>query len=90
MRRLSYTVLTLLSSASIVSAQNTRITGTVLSAEDGEPIIGASIIVKGTTTGTVTNFDGSFSLDVPQSAKTLMISYIGMRSQEVAIKVWSL
>ena len=86
MRRLSYAVLTLLSSASIVSAQNTRITGTVLSAEDGEPIIGASIIVKGTTTGTVTNFDGSFSLDVPQSAKTLMISYIGMRSQEVAIK----
>lgn len=54
MRRLSYAVLTLLSSASIVSAQNTRITGTVLSAEDGEPIIGASIIVKGTTTGTVT------------------------------------
>lgn len=86
MRRLSYAVLTLLSSASIVSAQNTRITGTVLSAEDGEPIIGASIIVKGTTTGTVTNFDGTFSLDVPGSAKTLMISYIGMRSQEVAIK----
>ena len=86
MRRLSYVVLTLLSGASIANAQNTRITGTVLSAEDGEPIIGASIIVKGTTTGTVTNFDGTFSLDVPQSAKTLMISYIGMRSQEVAIK----
>ena len=86
MRKLSYTVLTLLSSVSIVSAQNTRITGTVLSAEDGEPIIGASIIVKGTTTGTVTNFDGTFSLDVPASAKTLMISYIGMRSQEVVIK----
>ena len=79
-------MLTLLSGASIANAQNTRITGTVLSAEDGEPIIGASIIVKGTTTGTVTNFDGTFSLDVPQSAKTLMISYIGMRSQEVAIK----
>ncbi len=86
MKRLSYAVLTLLSSVGIAHAQNARITGTVLSAEDGEPIIGASIIVKGTTTGTVTNFDGSFSLDVPQSAKTLMISYIGMRSQEVAIK----
>ena len=90
MKRLSYAVLTLLSSVGIAHAQNARITGTVLSAEDGEPIIGASIIVKGTTTGTVTNFDGTFSLDVPGSAKTLMISYIGMRSQEVAIKVWSL
>ena len=90
MKRLSYAVLTLLSSVGIAHAQNARTTGTVLSAEDGEPIIGASIIVKGTTTGTVTNFDGSFSLDVPQSANTLMISYIGMRSQEVAIKVWSL
>ena len=90
MKRLSYAVLTLLSSVGIAHAQNARITGTVLSAEDGEPIIGASIIVKGTTTGTVTNFDGTFSLDGPQSAKTLMISYIGMRSQEVAIKVWSL
>ena len=90
MKRLSYAVLTLLSSVGIAHAQNARITGTVLSAEDGEPIIGASIIVKGTTTGTVTNFDGTFSLDVPGFAKTLMISYIGMRSQEVAIKVWSL
>ena len=90
MKRLSYAVLTLLSSVGIAHAQNARITGTVLSAEDGEPIIGASIIVKGTTTGTVTNFDGTFSLDVPGSAKTLMISCIGMRSQEVAIKVWSL
>ena len=51
MKRLSYAVLTLLSSVGIAHAQNARITGTVLSAEDGEPIIGASIIVKGTTTG---------------------------------------
>jgi len=62
-----------------------KVTGTVV-AEDGEEVIGASIVVKGTPTGTVTNFDGTFQLDVPQSATTLVVSYIGMRSQEVAIK----
>ena len=61
-------------------------TGTVISAEDNEPIIGASIVVKGTTIGTVTDFDGAFSLDVPSSAKTLVVSYVGMKSQEIEVK----
>ena len=63
-----------------------QVTGTVVAAEDGEPVIGASILVKGTTTGTTTDIDGNFSLKVPEKAKTLVVSYIGMRSQEVAVK----
>jgi TonB-linked SusC/RagA family outer membrane protein len=66
-------------------AQTSRISGSVISAEDNEPVIGASIVVKGTTTGTITAFDGTFSLDVPAGARTLVISFIGMKSQEVAV-----
>ena len=46
-------------SAGVVSAQTSKVTGKVIG-EDGEPVIGASIIVKGTTVGTVTDFDGNF------------------------------
>jgi TonB-linked SusC/RagA family outer membrane protein len=63
-----------------------RVTGTVLSDDDREPLIGASVIVKGSTSiGTVTDIDGNFSLDVPSSATTLQISYVGMTPQEVAV-----
>jgi len=58
----------------------TKVSGTVINAEDGEPVIGASVKVVGTSTGTVTNSDGQFSLTVPTGSK-LEISYIGMISQ---------
>jgi TonB-linked SusC/RagA family outer membrane protein len=67
-------------------AQSVKVTGTVIYAEDSEPVIGASIFVKGTTTGTVTDIDGNFSLEVPENAKTLAVSYVGMIPQEVAVK----
>ena len=71
----------------LVTAQVTKVTGTVISEEDGLPVVGASILVKGTAVGTVTDMDGKFQLpNVPSSAKTLVISFIGMKSQEVAIK----
>ena len=70
-------------SVGVVSAQTSKVTGKVVG-EDGEPVIGASIIVKGTTVGTVTDFDGNFELEVPANGKQLVISYIGMKSQEVA------
>lgn len=60
----------------------TQVSGKVTSAEDGEPIIGASIKVVGTKTGAVTDIEGNFSLNVPAGAK-LEISYIGMNSQTV-------
>ena len=59
----------------------------MISEEDGQPVIGASVLVKGTQIGAITNVDGDFTLlNVPSSAKTLQISYIGMQTQEVAIK----
>ena len=71
----------------LASAQISRVTGTVTSEEDGLPVVGASILVKGTSVGTVTDLDGKFTLEnIPSSAKTLMISYIGMKTVEVEIK----
>ena len=59
----------------------------MISEEDGQPVIGASVLVKGTQLGTITGVDGDFTLsNVPSSAKTLQITYIGMQAQDVAIK----
>ena len=58
----------------------TQVSGTVISSEDNEPIIGASIIVQGSKVGTVTDADGKFSLSVP-NGKKVVISYIGMQAQ---------
>jgi len=71
----------------LVTAQTQKVTGVVISEEDGQPVVGASVLVKGTTQGTITDVDGNFNLsNVPSSAKTLQISYIGMQTQEVTIK----
>ena len=71
----------------LVTAQTQTITGVVISEEDGQPVIGASVLVKGTQIGAITGVDGDFTLpNVPSSAKTLVISYIGMQTQEVDIK----
>ena len=86
MKKLTYLLLCLVLGIGLATAQTRKVTGTVISAEDSEPIIGASVIVKGTTTGTVTDFDGAFSLDVPSSAKTLVISYVGMIVREVPVQ----
>ncbi|MDY3913393.1 MAG: TonB-dependent receptor [Phocaeicola sp.] len=73
---------------SVALAQTQKVTGQVISEEDGEPIIGASVYVKGNTTiGTITDVDGNFTLTgIPASAKFLVISYVGFTAQEVAIK----
>lgn len=61
----------------VVNAQVSQVAGTVTSSEDGLPIVGASVLVKGTTVGTVTDIDGNFSIpNVPENAKTLVISFI--------------
>ena len=74
--------------AGMVTAQNQKVTGVVTSAVDGEPVIGASVAVKGISTlGAVTDLDGKFEISgVPSTAKTLVISYVGMVTKEVAIK----
>ena len=65
-------------------AQNRQITGKVSSSDDGNPLPGVSIKVKGTTTGVVTDVNGSFKLTVPANA-TLVFSYIGYVTQEVVL-----
>ena len=71
----------------LVTAQVTKVTGLVISEEDGLPVVGASVLVKGTTVGTVTDMDGKFMLsNIPSSAKTIVVSFIGMQSQELTIK----
>lgn len=88
MKTIMMTLALLLISIGFVQGQTQRsVSGLVLSAEGNEPVIGASVLVKGTSIGTITDMDGKFRLDkVPASAKTLKISYIGMKTQEVAIK----
>ena len=71
----------------LVNAQISKVTGIVVSEEDGLPVVGASIVVKGTTMGTVTDMDGKFVLEnLPSTAKTLVVSFIGMHTQEVGVK----
>ena len=51
--------------------------------ENGEPVIGASVQAKGTTLGTISDYDGKFEMEVPETVKTLVVSYVGMATQEV-------
>lgn len=67
----------------LVQQSGKKITGTVLDAT-GMPVIGANVMVKGTTNGTITDMDGKFSLDVEKGA-TLVVSYIGFSDQEIKI-----
>ena len=64
----------------------TRVTGTVISQDDGEPVIGATIRVSGTNVGTVTDSNGSFTITCPEGNKVLTISYVGMEPVEVVAK----
>lgn len=71
----------------LTQAQTRRIEGIVTEAANGQPVIGASILVVGTNKGTITNIDGKFILDgVPSSAKKIKVSYIGLKTTEVKIK----
>jgi len=69
----------------VTNAQTKVLTGTVTSSEDGMPIPGASIAVKGTTLGLITNLNGLFELRVPNDAKTLVVSFVGMKTLEIEI-----
>lgn len=68
-----------------VNAQTKSISGKVTSSDDNEPVPGVSVSVKGTTLGTVTNIEGEFQLMIPADAKTLVFSFVGMKTQEVPI-----
>lgn len=85
MKRLLLLLIVCLIGINLVLGQTQTITGTVVNASDGEPVIGASIVVQGTSQGSITSVDGSFTLQVAQGAK-LVISFIGMKSQVVEAK----
>ncbi len=71
----------------IVHAQQQTVRGLVVAAEDGQPVIGATVVVKGQTSiGVATNVDGQFTLNVPKTATKLIVSYVGYKAQEVEIK----
>ena len=71
----------------LAMAQTSKVTGIVTAAEGGEPVIGASVLVEGTTVGAITDLDGNFVIEkVPANAKSLIVSYIGMVTQRVEIK----
>ncbi|WP_289038640.1 TonB-dependent receptor [uncultured Zobellia sp.] len=67
------------------SFAQTTVNGTVISTEDGMPLPGANVLVKGTSIGIVTDFDGNYSIDVPAGSDILVFSYIGYSTQEVTI-----
>lgn len=81
-KRLSVILACLFLCVGMVLAQN-KISGTVVSAEDGEPVIGASVMIQGTKVGTVTDIDGKFTLSANRANPMLEISYIGMVTQKV-------
>jgi hypothetical protein len=73
MKKVVLVLLCLITSMAVTVAQKTMVTGTVLSSEDGEPVIGASVMVKGTSVGTITDVNGRFELEAPSSARTMVI-----------------
>ena len=77
--------LSLLCLVSLFALADKQISGVVLDAQD-QPVIGASVMVKGTTNGTISDYDGEFFLTVSDDATTLVVSFVGMKTQEVAIK----
>ena len=83
MKKLSLVLVLALFSVTYMVAQRT-ITGTVVD-ESGESLIGVSILAKNTSTGTVTDIDGTYSLRVPEGATVLVFSYTGFGTQEVTL-----
>src|SRR5665647_47273 len=79
-----YILLIALINISSLFAQNLSVNGVIVDKKTGETLIGANVVQKGTTNGTVTNLDGAFSLSLPQGS-VLIISYLGYISQEVVV-----
>ena len=79
------TMMLLCMMVAVTALAQSAISGTVVSAQDGEPIIGAAVKVKGAKQGVVTNLEGQFSINA-QAGATLVISYVGMQTKEAAAK----
>lgn len=82
-KKLFLTLLVFVFSSAIIYAQRT-VTGTVVD-EGGIPLAGASVIVKGTTTGASTDFDGNFSINIESDSDVLVVSYVGYKTEELTV-----
>ena len=78
-------ILALVFCAGVLTGQNNVLKGKVTDADNGDPLIGATVMIKGTTRGTVTDFDGLFMLEDVQLADTLLMSYTGYRNREIPV-----
>ena len=86
MKKLQMLLALLCMTIGMAVAQVTKVTGVVVDADTDEPIIGASVLVKGTTIGTITDLDGKYEItNIPAGSKALQVSYVGMRTVEVPI-----
>lgn len=86
-KRIVLSLVCLLTVIGHLSAQITKMSGIVLSKDDGSPVVGASVLVQGTTRGTITDADGKFVLDnIKQDDKKIVVSFIGMKTQSADIK----
>lgn len=72
--------------SSHVLAQQTAVTGVITDSNDGSPLIGASVLVKGTKTGTITDFNGRFTLNMPSEKRVLIVSSVGYKTQEITLQ----
>jgi hypothetical protein len=85
MRKFALILTCLLLGLHVVFAQSRSITGKVTDADDGSSLPGVSVVVKGTSIGTVTDVDGKFALTVTTDAQTLVFTFVGMAKKEVPI-----
>lgn len=86
MRKILSLIVLCILSWQIAYAQNYTVSGVVTSSDDGSPMPGVSVVVKGTTTGITTDIDGNYSIVLPDGKRVLVFSFVGMKTQEITIK----
>lgn len=86
MKKLWLFIFVLVATYSNVAAQNLNVSGKVISEDDGMPIPGVNVAVEGMSIGTITDFDGNYSIKVPGNATDLVFSYVGFVTQQVQIQ----
>jgi len=87
MKKFTLSLLLIALGAISLLAQTRTITGKVTSSDDGSPLPGVNVVLKGTTTGTVTNHQGGYSITIPSNGGTLVFSFIGLITQEISLGV---
>lgn len=86
MNKAIFTLLLLLSLVTAAHAQRQTVHGTVVDANTGEPIVGATVLIKDTKLGTITNLDGTFTIDASNASPRLVVSYLGKQTQTIKAK----